>query len=64
MPPRTTPARLATATATAALTAGLLAVPTAATAAPAPSRLTGDFDGDGYRDVAVAAPAATVGGKK
>ncbi|WP_161624811.1 FG-GAP and VCBS repeat-containing protein [Streptomyces spectabilis] len=49
---------------TAALTAGLLAVPAAATAAPAPSRLSGDFDGDGYRDVAVAAPAATVGGKK
>ncbi|WJV44154.1 FG-GAP and VCBS repeat-containing protein [Streptomyces flavofungini] len=65
MTPRTTPARLASAAATAALAVGgLLAVPTTAAAAPAPSRLTGDFDGDGYRDVAVAAPAATVGGKK
>lgn len=65
MTSRITPVRLTAATAvTAALTAGLLAVPATATAAPAPSRLSGDFDGDGYRDVAVAAPAATVGGKK
>ncbi|MEI5102869.1 integrin alpha [Streptomyces sp. PmtG] len=64
MTSRTTPGRLAAATAVAAaLTAGLLAVPTTATAAPAPSRLTGDFNGDGHRDFAVAAPAATVGGK-
>ncbi|WP_030685609.1 FG-GAP-like repeat-containing protein [Streptomyces sp. NRRL B-1347] len=65
MTTRTTPRRLAAATAVAAaLTAGLLAVPATAAAAPSPSRLSGDFNGDGYRDVAIAAPAATVGGKK
>ncbi|MFD7812431.1 FG-GAP-like repeat-containing protein [Streptomyces sp. NPDC059785] len=45
----------------ACLTGGLLALPTTASAAP--SGLAGDFNGDGYRDVAIAAPAATVGGK-
>ncbi|WP_225832373.1 FG-GAP and VCBS repeat-containing protein [Streptomyces sp. NK08204] len=35
--------------------------PTPASAAP--SGLQGDFNGDGYRDVAVAAPAATVNGR-
>ncbi|GAA1935168.1 FG-GAP repeat protein [Streptomyces durmitorensis] len=42
-------------------TTGLLALPGTATAAP--SGLAGDFNGDGRRDVAIAAPAATVGGK-
>ncbi|WP_309059289.1 FG-GAP-like repeat-containing protein [Streptomyces sp.] len=51
---------LATATA-AALTGGLLVVP-AGPAAAAPG-LDGDFNGDGYRDVAVTAPLATVDGK-
>ncbi|MGX1669783.1 FG-GAP-like repeat-containing protein [Streptomyces sp. NPDC055400] len=48
----------------AAATAGLLtAVLTPASASAAPSGLQGDFNGDGYRDVAVAAPGATVDGK-
>ncbi|GAA3500468.1 FG-GAP repeat protein [Streptomyces prasinosporus] len=51
---------LATATA-AALTGGLLVAATGPAAA-APG-LDGDFNGDGYRDVAVTAPLATVGGK-
>lgn len=54
------PARLALATATAvALTGGLLAlsVPSAAAA----SGLAGDFNGDGYRDVAIGAAGADVG---
>ncbi|NUR67159.1 MAG: VCBS repeat-containing protein [Streptomyces sp.] len=50
-----------------ALLAGAVAVPAAgaATTAAAPSskRLHDDFNGDGYADLAVAAPAATVGGK-
>ncbi|MGP3926573.1 FG-GAP and VCBS repeat-containing protein [Streptomyces sp. 8N616] len=54
-------AGLATATAT-ALTGGLLAV-TAGVAAAAPSGLHGDFNGDGYRDVAVSAAGASVGGR-
>ncbi|MEV2252053.1 FG-GAP-like repeat-containing protein [Streptomyces sp. NPDC050147] len=46
----------------ATLAAGLLtALPSAATAAP--SGLSGDFNGDGYRDLVVAAPEATVSGK-
>ncbi|MCP3770898.1 FG-GAP-like repeat-containing protein [Streptomyces sp. MAR25Y5] len=51
---------LATATA-AALTGGLL-VAAAGPAAAAPG-LDGDFNGDGYRDVAVTAPLASVNGK-
>ncbi|MEU3172314.1 MULTISPECIES: FG-GAP-like repeat-containing protein [unclassified Streptomyces] len=51
---------LATATA-AALTGGLL-VATAGPAAAAPG-LDSDFNGDGYRDVAVTAPLASVNGK-
>ncbi|MCG0062494.1 FG-GAP and VCBS repeat-containing protein [Streptomyces tricolor] len=43
--------------------AGLTPPVLSGTAAAAPSGLPGDFNGDGYRDVAVAAPAATVGGK-
>ena len=49
--------------ATSLMTAGLLALPGGtATAAPAP--LADDFNGDGYRDIAVAAPDATVSGKE
>ncbi|MFF3323497.1 FG-GAP-like repeat-containing protein [Streptomyces sp. NPDC002889] len=53
---------LATAAA-AALTGGLLAA-TSGTATAAPSGLQGDFNGDGYRDVAVSASSATVNGYK
>ncbi|MDT7842381.1 FG-GAP-like repeat-containing protein [Streptomyces justiciae] len=56
--------RLALAAAVAVTAA--LTVPVAAQAAgagPAASRLHDDFNGDGYADLAVAAPAATVGGK-
>ncbi|GHG92794.1 FG-GAP-like repeat-containing protein [Streptomyces lanatus] len=45
-----------------ALLAGALAVP--ATAAPRAEQLHDDFNGDGYSDLAVAAPEATVDGKK
>ncbi|MFD4985645.1 FG-GAP-like repeat-containing protein [Streptomyces sp. NPDC058374] len=59
--------RTALAAATAAvLTGGLLAAaPTAAAAPGTPAPLTGDadFNGDGYADVAVSAPRATVEGK-
>ncbi|MFD3927160.1 FG-GAP-like repeat-containing protein [Streptomyces sp. NPDC058614] len=57
---------LRTTTALAALTvAGLTPLTLAAApASAAPSRLQGDFNGDGYRDVAISAPAATVSGKK
>ncbi|WP_368396342.1 FG-GAP repeat protein [Streptomyces sclerotialus] len=51
------------AAAAAALTGGLLTLSTAPAAA-AGSGLQGDFNGDGYRDLAVAAPAATVAGHK
>ncbi|MGY5136479.1 FG-GAP repeat protein [Streptomyces nigrescens] len=59
---------LATAAAT-ALAAGLLTAATgtasaADRAAPAANGRQGDFNGNGYRDLAVAAPAATVDGKK
>jgi hypothetical protein len=47
----------------AALAAAALTPLTTAPASAGPSGLQGDFDGDGYRDVAVAAPAATVAGK-
>lgn len=39
------------------------AVPAAADSGTAGARLQDDFNGDGYTDLAVAAPAATVGGK-
>ncbi|WP_328554392.1 FG-GAP and VCBS repeat-containing protein [Streptomyces sp. NBC_00358] len=56
---RRTPALLATALLAAGLAPLTLAVPASA----APSGLSGDFNGDGYRDAAIAAPAATVNGK-
>ncbi|MER5914863.1 FG-GAP-like repeat-containing protein [Streptomyces sp. NPDC001982] len=45
------------------LASGLTPLALAAPASAAPSGLQGDFNGDGYRDVALAAPAATVNGK-
>ncbi|MFE7897287.1 FG-GAP-like repeat-containing protein [Streptomyces sp. NPDC057424] len=46
-----------------ALTTGLLtALPTTA-ATSAPSGLSGDFNGDGHRDLAIAAPLGKIGGK-
>ncbi|MGW1880178.1 FG-GAP-like repeat-containing protein [Streptomyces sp. NPDC001975] len=57
MPKRTT-LLLAT-----ALTTGLLTALPAATATAAPSGLAGDFNGDGYRDLAIAAPVAKISGK-
>ncbi|MFE4965776.1 FG-GAP-like repeat-containing protein [Streptomyces sp. NPDC056660] len=57
MPKRTT-LLLAT-----ALTTGLLTALPVATASAAPSGLSGDFNGDGYRDLAIAAPVAKVSGK-
>ncbi|NJP99327.1 FG-GAP-like repeat-containing protein [Streptomyces zingiberis] len=50
------------ATVAAALTGGLLAA-TATTAAAEGARPTADFNGDGYRDVAVSAPGASVDGQ-
>ncbi|MFI9048449.1 FG-GAP repeat protein [Streptomyces sp. NPDC053427] len=56
-------------TAAAAMAAGLLTAATgtasaADRAASAANGRQGDFNGDGYRDIAVAAPVATVDGKK
>jgi hypothetical protein len=45
----------------ATLTTGLLTVLPATTATAAPSGLSGDFNGDGYRDVAIGASGTTVG---
>ncbi|ELS54856.1 FG-GAP-like repeat-containing protein [Streptomyces viridochromogenes] len=47
----------------ATLTAGLLTALPATIASAAPSGLSGDFNGDGYRDVAIGAASATVSGK-
>ncbi|MFG2138341.1 hypothetical protein [Streptomyces sp. NPDC048650] len=59
---------LATAAATAVAAGLLTAVPgtaaAAAPAGPAANGRQGDFNGDGYRDLAIAAPAATVDGRK
>lgn len=52
---------LATATVAAALTAAPLL--TAAPATAAPAKYADDFNGDGYRDLATAAPYTPVGGK-
>ncbi|MER7177960.1 FG-GAP-like repeat-containing protein [Streptomyces hyaluromycini] len=49
------------ATLAALLTAGL--VPLAGPASAAPAKYADDFNGDGYHDLATAAPGATVGGK-
>ncbi|MFJ3989665.1 FG-GAP-like repeat-containing protein [Streptomyces sp. NPDC090032] len=50
---------------TTALTTCLLALPlTATSASAAPSGLAGDFNGDGYRDLAIGDRGATVGGAK
>lgn len=46
-----------------ALAGGGLTAVAAPPAAAAPSGLKGDFDGDGYRDVVIGNPAATVSGK-
>ncbi|MGC0205106.1 FG-GAP and VCBS repeat-containing protein [Streptomyces levis] len=46
-----------------ALTTGLLTALPAAPAAAAPSGLAGDFNGDGHRDLAIAAPLGKAGGK-
>ncbi|MEU6113996.1 FG-GAP-like repeat-containing protein [Streptomyces sp. NPDC047117] len=56
--------RTALAAATAAALAGGLLTLTAGPAAAAGSGLQGDFNGDGYRDLAVSAPGATVAGHK
>ncbi|MFJ8637065.1 FG-GAP and VCBS repeat-containing protein [Streptomyces sp. NPDC093568] len=53
---------LATATVAATLTAAPLL--TAAPAAAAPAKYADDFNGDGYRDLATAAPYTPVGGKR
>lgn len=45
-----------------ALTTGLLTLPMTSASA-APSGLQGDFNGDGYQDLAVADPSAAVSGK-
>ncbi|MEU9474527.1 FG-GAP-like repeat-containing protein [Streptomyces sp. NPDC048191] len=46
-----------------ALTTGLLTALPATAASAAPSGLSGDFNGDGYRDLAVSAPIAKVSGR-
>jgi len=46
------------------LTTGLLTALPATTAAAAPSGLSGDFNGDGYRDVAIGAVGTWVGGRQ
>ncbi|MFJ5780433.1 FG-GAP-like repeat-containing protein [Streptomyces sp. NPDC093094] len=58
------PVRLAVAVAVAAsLTGGALSV-AAGSAVAAPSRLADDFNGDGFRDLAVGMPEQTVNGKR
>ncbi|MFE9020456.1 FG-GAP and VCBS repeat-containing protein [Streptomyces sp. NPDC007808] len=47
----------------ATLTTGLLTALPATTAAAAPSGLSGDFNGDGYRDAVITAPLAKVAGR-
>ncbi|MEW2400911.1 FG-GAP-like repeat-containing protein [Streptomyces sp. NPDC046862] len=47
----------------ATLTTGLLTALPTTTASAAPSGLQGDFNGDGYRDIAISAPIAKAGGR-
>ncbi|MFF7309721.1 FG-GAP-like repeat-containing protein [Streptomyces sp. NPDC008137] len=54
----------ATLTAAALLTTGLVPLTFAAPAAAAAAKFADDFNGDGYRDLAFAAPYAPVGGKR
>ncbi|MGP4012020.1 FG-GAP-like repeat-containing protein [Streptomyces sp. 4N124] len=56
------PLRTTTALAALAVT-GIVPLALTTPASAAPSGLQGDFNGDGYRDVAISAPAATVSGK-
>ncbi|MEU6574009.1 FG-GAP-like repeat-containing protein [Streptomyces sp. NPDC046805] len=62
--------RLAIATGVALVAGALMvpvvqaATPAAGTTTPSPRHLHDDFNGDGYADLAVATPSATVGGKK
>ncbi|WP_419996710.1 esterase [Streptomyces boninensis] len=56
--------RLAAGLAAAALLAGGAGLTGAGTAAAAPAKFADDFNGDGYHDLVVAAPSATVGGKR
>ncbi|WP_315986781.1 FG-GAP repeat protein [Streptomyces sp. Isolate_219] len=63
-PNRAPPPTAATALAAGLLTAATGTASAADRAAPAANGRQGDFNGDGYRVLAVAAPAATVDGKK
>ncbi|MEU1850094.1 FG-GAP-like repeat-containing protein [Streptomyces sp. NPDC019990] len=68
MPQSISKRRIGRAAAVAIAVAAAVTTPVTAHAAPAASSATAklhdDFNGDGYADLAVAAPAATVGGKK
>ncbi len=55
--------RTATTLATAILAAGLAPLSLTAPASAAPAKHADDFNGDGYRDLAAAAPYTPVGGK-
>ena len=54
---------LAVATSVAALAATGLTLPLAGTASAAPSKIRADYNGDGFADLAVGVPGATVNGK-
>ncbi|MET7495726.1 FG-GAP and VCBS repeat-containing protein [Streptomyces sp900116325] len=56
--------RIATATAAAAALTGALLVAGAGSASAAPSGLQGDFNGDGYRDLVIAAPIGKISGRE
>ncbi|MGW3656310.1 FG-GAP-like repeat-containing protein [Streptomyces sp. NPDC005151] len=55
--------RISLATAAAAALTGGLLIATTGTAAAAPAGIQGDFNGDGYRDIAVTASGASVNGR-